>query len=131
MTCTILVADVDANIRSVLEYRLKREGYAVLLSGNCADALEKTRAQKPDLIVLDLALPEPSGSGLCQQLLSEAAEKGIRVLALTIYGDDAVAETVNGSKVLRVVQKPFSARQLVADIQDLVACRCGGTEQPL
>lgn len=131
MTCKILIADADANIRSVLEYRLQREGHAVLLSGNGADALEKTRAEKPELIILDLALPEPRGSGLCEQLLNEAAKRDIPVLALTIYGDDASGEADYESKVTRVVQKPFSARQLVADIQDLVDCHRGGAGQPL
>ena len=131
MAGKILVADVDANIRSVLKYRLRRDGHTILLSANCADALDKVRAENPDLIVLDLALPEPEGSGLCEQILSDAAERGIPVLALTIYGDDLSNGASTDPRVLCVIQKPFSARQLVADISAIVSSQGGMTVQRL
>jgi DNA-binding response OmpR family regulator len=131
MAGKILVADVDANIRSVLEYRLRRDGCTILLSANCADALDKMRAERPDLIVLDLALPEPEGSGLGEQLLNEATHKGIPVMALTIYGDDFANGAGADPRVLRVIQKPFSARQLVADINAIVGSQGGTSVQRL
>ena len=66
----ILVVDDDANIRSALEHRLGREGYRVLLCATGEDALEKTRTERPDLIVLDLVLPGLDGFRFLEQLKS-------------------------------------------------------------
>jgi DNA-binding response OmpR family regulator len=113
----VLVVDDDANIRQVLAYRLGRDGYSVLLSGNGEDALEQARIKQPDLIILDLVLPQLDGFGFLKQLRSEADTNDIPVLVLTAYGHEQNRARSLELGAVAFVVKPFSPRELVADIE--------------
>jgi DNA-binding response OmpR family regulator len=116
----ILVVDDDANIRSALKHRLGREGYRVLLSATGEDALEKTRTEQPDLIVLDLVLPGLDGFRFLEQLKSEAAISSVPVLVLTAYGLEENRRRSLDLGASGFLTKPFSARQLVAHVTEIV-----------
>jgi len=116
----IMVIDDDLNIRLVLKYRLEREGYQVLLSGDGLDAVEKAKSECPDLIILDLALPRLDGFGFLKQLRSEAETKDIPVIVLTAYkyGENRARSFELG--VVGFVSKPFSPRGLVAEVREIL-----------
>lgn len=116
MAGLLLVAVGDVNIRSVLEYRLEREGYVVLPSGNRADALAKAKMEQPDLIVLDLALLQANNSSFLEELRSEEATRAIPVLALTTQKQEQLHKRGGELGVTQFVLEPFSLRQLVSDI---------------
>jgi OmpR family response regulator RpaB len=116
----VLVVDDDVNIREVLAYRLGRDGYSVLLSGSGEDALEQARIEQPDLIILDLSLPQLDGFGLLERLRSEASTSSIPVLVLTAYGhEENRARSLELGAVAFVV-KPFSPRDLAADVRRIL-----------
>lgn len=121
MAVKILVVDDDANIRSALEYRLGREGYCVLLSATGEDALEKTRKEQPDLIVLDLVLPGLDGFRFLEQLKRERAISTIPVLILTAYGLEENRRRSLDLGASGFLTKPFRAQQLVAHVAEIVA----------
>jgi len=112
----IMVIDDDANIRSVLKYRLEKEGYSVLLSGDGLDAVERSRLERPDLIILDLALPRLDGFGFLKRLRGEAETRDIPVIVLTAYKyeENRIRSLELGA--VEFVPKPFSLRELVADV---------------
>jgi two-component system alkaline phosphatase synthesis response regulator PhoP len=112
----IMVVDDDRNIRLALKYRLEKEGCNVLLASDGADALEKVRAEKPDLILLDLTMPRMDGFGFLEEIRGNGRTSAVPVIVLTAYGYES-----NRAKSLELgaaefVTKPFSPRQLVSEV---------------
>ena len=115
---TILVADDDPNLREVVRYALSREGFLVIEANNGVEALTLALARAPDLVVLDVLMPELDGLEVCRRLrrdreslpilfLSSRDEELDRVVGLEIGGDDYVT-------------KPFSPRELVSRVKALL-----------
>ncbi len=109
---TILVVDDDAHIREVARFALARAGHAVELATDGAAALARIEARVPDLMVLDVLMPELDGLALCRRLrahgqrvpivfLSSRTEEADRILGLDLGADDYLT-------------KPFSPRELVS-----------------
>jgi len=117
----IMVIDDDANIRSVLKYRLEKEGYSVLLSGDGVDAVEKAKLERPNLIILDLALPRLDGFGFMERLRSDAETKTIPVIVLTAYRYEENRRKSLELGAVEFVPKPFSPRKVVADVGRILA----------
>lgn len=120
---TILLVDDERMITEVLEAYLRKEGYEVFTSDNGVDALRKADSVKPDLIVLDLMLPDISGEEICRLLRKES---DVPILMLTAKsGED---ERINGIVIGAddYVTKPFSPREVVVRIQAILR-RAGGT----
>jgi two-component system, OmpR family, response regulator VicR len=111
---TVLVADDEDIVREVVERYLVREGYDVRLAADGEEALRLARAERPDLVVLDLMLPKVDGLEVCRRLRSEGdvpivmltakGEETDRIVGLTLGADDYLV-------------KPFSPRELVARVQ--------------
>jgi two-component system OmpR family response regulator len=111
---TILVVDDDAHIREVARFALARAGHSVELATDGAAALARIERSAPDLVVLDVLMPELDGLALCRRLrtndkrvpivfLSSRTEEADRVLGLDLGADDYLT-------------KPFSPRELVARV---------------
>jgi two-component system, OmpR family, response regulator len=110
----ILVIDDDARIRDIVRFALAREGFGVVEAEDGAQGLALAGQEAPDLIVLDIMMPELDGTEVCRRLrrdsrvpiifLSSRDEEIDRVLGLELGGDDYVA-------------KPFSPRELVARVK--------------
>jgi len=114
----ILIVDDDAAIRDIVRFALSRAGFEVLEAADGAAGLALARAQAPDLMVLDVMLPEMEGTEVCRALratpgpaasvpilfLSSRDDEVDRVVGLEIGGDDYLT-------------KPFSPRELVARIR--------------
>jgi DNA-binding response OmpR family regulator len=116
----ILVTGGDLNIRAILEYRLKQEGYQVLVSGNSTQALEQVRVEQPDLIILDLAVPHEEGLEFLKQIKARAESSAIPIIVLSTYrqGDlDGEGMRADG---IDICLKPFSPRELVADVNRMM-----------
>jgi two-component system phosphate regulon response regulator PhoB len=109
----ILVVEDEADIREVLDYNLKREGHDVVLASTVREGLKAARERRPDLMLLDLMLPDGSGTELCKSLQLDPATRGVRVLMLTAKGDEV--DRVIGFEVGAddYVVKPFSVRELL------------------
>jgi CheY-like chemotaxis protein len=114
----IMVVDDDQNIRLVLKYRLEKEGYHVLLAGDGVDALEKIKAEEPDLIILDLTMPRMDGFGFLEEIRGNGRANSISVpvIVLTAYGYESNRARSLELGAVEFVTKPFSPRQLVAEV---------------
>ncbi len=113
----IMVVDDDLNIRLVLKYRLEREGYDVLLAGDGADALEKVKAENPDLIILDLTMPRMDGFGFLEEMRNNGSGTStVPVIVLTAYGYETNRARSLDLGAVEFMAKPFSPRQLVSEI---------------
>jgi two-component system alkaline phosphatase synthesis response regulator PhoP len=117
----ILVVDDDVNMRSVLEYRLEKDGHSVLLAGDGAHALELVRKERPDLVILDLVLPRLDGFGFLEALRGVEETISLPVLVLTAYGHEQNRIRSFELGAVCFVVKPFSPRTVAADVKRLLA----------
>jgi two-component system phosphate regulon response regulator PhoB len=113
----VLVIEDEPDIRDLLAFHLEREGYAVTKSGNGAEGLRLARASPPDLILLDLLLPEVNGFEVCRRLRQDPATQAVPLVMLTARGDEV--DRVLGLELGAddYVVKPFSPREVVARVR--------------
>jgi DNA-binding response OmpR family regulator len=110
----ILVVEDDKALRDVLTYNLKREGYEVLTAENGAEALETARQKKPDLILLDVLLPELDGYEVCRILRKESSVPIIMLTALDQETNKVMGFELGADDY---VTKPFSIKELLARVR--------------
>ncbi|XGW00603.1 MAG: response regulator transcription factor RpaB [Leptolyngbya sp. BL-A-14] len=111
---TILVVDDDANIRRILATRLSMAGYTVSTAADGIEALASFRQQAPNLIVLDVMMPELDGYGVCRALRKES---DVPIILLTALAN--VADRVTGLEAGAddYMVKPFSPKELESRIR--------------
>lgn len=117
MPRTVLVVDDDPHIREVISFALDKAGFATETAGDGAEALAAIEARAPDLVVLDINMPEMDGLELCRRLrrsselpilfLSSRDDEIDRIVGLELGADDYVT-------------KPFSPRELVMRVKALL-----------
>ena len=113
----ILLVDDEKMIIEVLEAYLVREGYKIETADNGIDALKKARTENPDLIILDLMLPDISGEEVCR-LVRKESEVPILMLTAKSGEDDKINGIVMGAD--DYVTKPFSPREVVVRVQAIL-----------
>ena len=116
----ILVVDDEIYIVHILDFSLGMEGYEVLTALDGEQALEKARAEKPDLIVLDIMMPKLDGYETCKILKGDPATRDIPVILLSAKGrnvDQKVGFEVGADDY---ITKPFSPRKLVERINAIL-----------
>jgi DNA-binding response OmpR family regulator len=116
----ILVVDDEIYIVHILDFSLGMEGYTVVTALDGEQALEKARAEKPDLIVLDIMMPKLDGYETCKRLKADDATKAIPVILLSAKGrnvDQKVGFEVGADDY---ITKPFSPRKLVERINAIL-----------
>ena len=120
MTKKVLIADDEPNIVISLEFLLRREGFEVLIAVDGEEALAKARAERPDLVLLDVMMPKMNGFDVCQALRADPELAGMRVLMLTAKGRDTEVSKGLGLGADAYVTKPFSTKELVTQIRSLL-----------
>ena len=116
----ILVVDDEIYIVHILDFSLGMEGYEVVTALDGEQALEKARAEKPDLIVLDIMMPKLDGYETCKRLKADPETKDIPVILLSAKGrnvDQKVGFEVGADDY---ITKPFSPRKLVERINAIL-----------
>lgn len=113
----VLAIEDESDILEVIQYNLEREGYEVLTSKNGEDGLELIREEHPDLILLDLMLPDLDGLEVCRKIRSDDEIKQIPVIMVT--AKDTESEVVLGLGVGAddYITKPFNPKELVARVK--------------
>ena len=113
----ILVVDDEEDILELLRFNLTKEGFAVVCAASGEEALKVARAEKPDLILLDLLLPGIDGLEVARRLKNDASTKEIPVIMVTAKGEEA--DIVTGLEVGAedYITKPFSRKVLIARVR--------------
>jgi two-component system phosphate regulon response regulator PhoB len=126
----ILIVDDEADIVELLEYNLRQAGYTVVTARNATSALAEVRRQRPDLVLLDLNLPDFPGTEVCRRLRRDDATASIPIVMLTARGEEI--DRVVGFELGAddYVVKPFSPRELVLRIAAVLR-RVGSSEAPM
>jgi len=114
MSARILIVDDEPAVTNLLAYNLRKAGYEILLAADGSEALRIARASSPDLILLDLMIPEVDGLDVCRELRKTSA---VPIIMLTARGEeiDRVVGLELGAD--DYVSKPFSVRELLARIK--------------
>ncbi|QCJ44007.1 response regulator transcription factor [Bacillus sp. S3] len=113
----ILLVDDERRIIEVLEAYLEREGYEIHSADNGIDALKKAKTINPDLIILDLMLPDISGEEVCR-LVRKESDVPILMLTAKSAEDDRINGIVMGAD--DYLTKPFSPREVVVRVQAIL-----------
>ena len=122
----VLIVEDEEAITVPLAEALEREGFDSRVAGTVSQALELAREAEPDLVLLDVMLPEARGFDVCREL---RADSELPIIMLTARGDET--DRVVGLELGAddYLAKPFSARELVARIRAVLR-RAGGRRRP-
>ncbi|MFC1621690.1 response regulator transcription factor [Candidatus Omnitrophota bacterium] len=116
----ILIVDDEDDLRNMLKFRLEATGYTVLEASDGQEGLDMARAQKPDMIILDLMLPKMDGFKVCRMLKFDKIYKNIPVVMLTAKvqeKDKMIGQEMGADAYLT---KPFEPNELVVKIKELL-----------
>jgi len=116
----ILIVDDERDIVQVLEFALGQAGFETVSAGDAAGALARVRERQPDLILLDLMLPDLPGTEVFRQLKSVARTAALPVIMLTARGDEV--DRVVGFELGAddYITKPFSVREVVLRVKAIL-----------
>lgn len=116
----ILIADDNENIREALTYLLEDEGYKLALARDGADTLKKVREFLPDILFLDIMMPEMNGYEVCRAIKNDPKLRNTYVIMLTAKGQ--VAEQERGKEVGadEYIVKPFSPMEILSKIKNIL-----------
>ena len=116
----ILVVDDDPELVELVSFNLKRAGYTVGTAANGVEAIKKARSLAPDLILLDVMMPELDGFAVCEILRRDSDTATIPIMMLTALSGELGRLAGLGSGATDFLTKPFSPRLLVARIENLL-----------
>ena len=113
----ILVVDDEPDIVFLIGYYLKAIGYVVATAGSGTEAIEKAEREQPDLVILDVLMPEMTGLQVCQELRRRPATSALRVILFSAlaHGDDRSKGLAAGAD--DYISKPINLQELASRIQ--------------
>lgn len=120
MVKRVLLAEDEPNIVESLTFLLERAGLEVAVTTDGRQALDAVLSNTPDLLILDVMLPELSGYEVLRHLRSDRRGESLPVLMLTAKGQRADRETALECGADMFITKPFSNSEIVAAVKDLL-----------
>ena len=117
----VMLIEDEPNITEALRFLLNRDGFSVATHADGSTAMEAIAREAPDLVVLDVMLPNKSGFDILRELRAEGGTSELPVLMLTAKGqerDRALAESYGVSKFMT---KPFSNQEIISTINALLS----------
>lgn len=113
---TILVVDDEPINRNLIERRLEREGYRVLTAENGREAVDKTREERPDLVLLDVMMPVMDGLEACRLIKDDAATQDIPIIFLSARDETQTKVNALALGANDYISKPFKVEELLARV---------------
>lgn len=119
MNYKVLVVDDDPYILMSLEFLMKKSGYDVLIARNGEEALTHIRAEVPDLVLLDIMMPDVDGYEICKYIKKNKKLEHIKVVFLSAKTKEEDIKKGLGLGAELYITKPFNTRDLVKKIEEL------------
>ena len=116
----ILIVDDDPYILMSLEFLMKKGGNEVMIARNGTEALDAINTNMPDLVILDIMMPDVDGYSICSYIKSTDSLKDIIVVFLTAKTQEADVEKGLALGAAKYLSKPFSTRELVKEVKALL-----------
>jgi CheY-like chemotaxis protein len=120
MPRTVLVVDDDPVVHQVLHHFLGRNGYQMINANNGREAIALATRERPQLIILDVRMPEMGGLTALRQLKEIEATKAIPVIVVSVHVDRETRLESEASGAAVFLTKPFSPAQLLAEVRRLM-----------
>ena len=117
----IAIVDDDADIRRVLELRLRMAGFSVLTAGDGEAGLRLIRAEKPKVVVLDSIMPKMNGSAVCQAIRTDTDLHGTFIIFVSGSGFPEEFQNAREISPNLFMTKPYNLEQLVKTIRTALA----------
>ncbi len=116
----VLIVDDETDLARLVEFNLQQAGLETTIALNGEQALAAAKARTPDVVLLDLMLPDISGKEVCRRLRADTATRHVPIIMLTARGEEA--DRIEGFEVGAddYVTKPFSPRELVLRLKALL-----------
>src|SRR5258706_11005840 len=126
----VLIVDDERDLRTLLDFNLRQAGYQTAQAATGAEALARARAIRPQVIILDLNLPDVSGTDVCRLLRADPQTESIPILMLTARG--AESDRILGFELGAddYVAKPFSVREVVLRVEAVARRRSEAVAAP-
>lgn len=121
MSHKILIVDDEPNIVLSLEFLMQQSGYQVAVARDGAEAMEKMAGFRPDLVLLDVMLPQINGFELCQKIRQNSDWDAVKLVMLSAKGRESEVSKGLALGADAYVTKPFSTRELVERVATLLA----------
>ena len=119
MTQNVLLIEDEPNIIEAIRFILSREGWSVDVHSDGRTAMEVIRTRAPDVIILDVMLPNKSGYDILTELREDATHADVPVLMLTARGQKKDRELATRLGVSRFMTKPFSNVEILTAVSEL------------
>ncbi len=116
----ILVVDDDPYILMSLEFLMKKNSYQVMIARNGTEALETINTDRPDLILLDIMMPDVDGYSICKHVKSKKELKNIHVVFLSAKTKEADIQKGMDLGASLYITKPFSTRDLMKKVNEIL-----------
>ena len=120
MAKKVLIADDEPNIVTSLEFLMSRGGYQVQVARTGEEVLAMVESFRPDLVLLDVMMPQRSGYEVCQRMRTHPDWRHIKILMLSAKGREAEVSKGLSLGADAYVTKPFSNRELMARVGALL-----------
>jgi DNA-binding response OmpR family regulator len=120
MSKHVLIADDEPNIVISLEFLMKREGHRVSIARDGDAALAAIRAERPDLVLLDVMMPGRSGFDVCQAVRADETLAAVKILMLSAKGRDTDLAKGTALGADAYMTKPFSTRELADKVREML-----------
>ena len=125
MARKILTCDDEKHIVRLIQVNLERQGYEVITAFNGLECLEKVKEDRPDLIVLDVMMPEMTGFEVLEKLKKDPETENIPVIMLTARAQDSDVLRGWQSGVECYLTKPFNPMELIAFVKRIFSMEDG------
>jgi DNA-binding response OmpR family regulator len=116
----VLLIEDEPNIIEAIRFILSRDGWRVDTHSDGEPALDTVRRKSPDLVILDVMLPNRSGYDILNDLRADEATRSLPVLMLTARGQKKDRDLAERLGVNRFMTKPFSNGEILATVRELV-----------
>lgn len=123
MSLSILTVDDEHDITALIAFHLTRAGFEVRTASSGREALEKITQRKPDMVLLDLMLPDIDGFGVCEIVRRDPATATLPIIILTAWATPDARHLGLELGAIDYLTKPFSPKELVAKVTQLLSLR--------
>lgn len=119
-TPKILIVDDDPNILLSLDYLMRKNGFQVFVARNGQEALELIEQELPQLILLDIMMPDVDGYQICAHVKNNPSLQAIQIVFMSAKSKDADIQKGLDMGAVAYFTKPFSSKQLLNKVQELL-----------